>query len=135
MFYRKLISYGSFQQQLRTSSTSSLVQNTPAAGGRPEPTRRKHSPERHERLPDKWILDTSITWVPRAGGASPWPSCRCRPPRRRGRRGTPAAAAAAAAAPAPARRRRAPSARGRGRRTPATCSRGRRCSWLLAASC
>nr|TKW37884.1 hypothetical protein SEVIR_1G078126v2 [Setaria viridis] len=78
--------------------------------------------------------DTSITWVPRAGGASPWPSCRCRPPRRRGRRRATPAAAAAASAPSPARRRRAPSARGGGRRTPATCSRGCRCSWLLAAA-
>ncbi|PUZ74164.1 hypothetical protein GQ55_1G043700 [Panicum hallii var. hallii] len=93
-----------------------MVQHStdPAAGSTPE--RRGSSPaEQRER---------SITWAPRAAGASPWPSCRGP----RARRAAPAAAAAAA----PPRRRRAPSARAGGPRAPATCSPGRRRrSWLL----
>ncbi|KAJ1277985.1 hypothetical protein BS78_04G045200, partial [Paspalum vaginatum] len=98
--------------------------------GRPET--RTSAARRTSSPSDEHHLDGSIiTWVPRAAGASPCPSCRRRVRRRARAALTPtlprrrSSAAAAAAA-----RRRAP-ARGAPPAPATCCPPGRRCSWLL----
>jgi len=130
-YLQKALSYG-FQQSSKQQSgarggaskqlvvvASTTVQSTVQI--RP-PGARRSAAGRAEQS-----REHSVTWVPRAAGASPWPSCRG-PRAHRWRRAAPAAAAAAAPSPPPPRRR-APSARAAGSRAPATCSPGR--SWLL----